>query len=238
MMEKSSFFKVEPEGPLGIGLQEWETMDPKSLVSGNPMQRGHIYHEHPNIGYMTGVWDCTEFVDQMGPYQVDEFMLLLEGELFLDLPDEKTVHIKAGDAFVIPKGFVCQWRQPGYVRKIFMIVDGDIPQAENPSLERITVINWENQNTNFDISNKSIQFLNAAGTMRVELEQICSLTHPPIKQTENKLVTVLEGTVVISGAEGKSTFKVGETFYIKKDSEISMETGLKTKMINVCYQTP
>ena len=238
MIEKSSFFKVEPEGPLGIGLQEWETMDPKSLVSGNPMQRGHIYHEHPNIGYMTGVWDCTEFVDQMGPYQVDEFMLLLEGELFLDLPDGKTIHIKAGDAFVIPKGFVCQWRQPGYVRKIFMIVDGDIPQAENPSLERITVINWENQNTNFDISNKSIQFLNAAGTMRVELEQICSLTHPPIKQTENKLVTVLEGTVVISGAEGKSTFKVGETFYIKKDSEISMETGLKTKMINVCYQTP
>ena len=238
MTEKSNFFKVEPEGPLSIGLQEWETMDPKSLVSGNPIQRGHIYHEHPNIGYMTGVWDCTEFVDQMGPYQVDEFMLLLEGELFLDLPDGKTIHIKAGDAFVIPKGFVCQWRQPGYVRKIFMIVDGDIPQAENPSLERITVINWENQNTNFDISNKSIQFLNAAGTMRVESEQICSLTHPPIKQTENKLVTVLEGTVVISGAEGKSTFKVGETFYIKKDSEISMETGLKTKMINVCYQTP
>ena len=119
-----------------------------------------------------------------------------------------------------------------------MIVDGDIPQAENPSLERITVINWENQNTNFDISNKSIQFLNAAGTMRVESEQICSLTHPPIKQIENKLVTVLEGTVVISGAEGTSSFKAGETFYIKKDSEISMETGLKTKMINVCYQMP
>ena len=238
MTEKSSFFKVEPEGPLGIGLQEWETMDPKSLVSGNPMQRGHIYHEHPNIGYMAGVWDCTEFVDQMGPYQVDEFMLFLEGELFLDLPDGKTVHIKAGDAFVIPKGFVCQWRQPGYVRKIFMIVDGDIPQAENPSLERITVINWENQNTNFDISKKNIQFLNAAGTMRVELEQICSLIHPPIKQTENKLVTVLEGTVGISGAEGKSTFRAGETFYIKMGSEISMKTGLKTKMINVCYQTP
>ena len=238
MTEKSSFFKVEPEGPLRIGLQEWETMDPKSLVSGNPMQRGHIYHEHPNMGYMTGVWDCTEFVDQMGPYQVDEFMLFLEGELFLDLPDGKTIHIKAGDAFVIPKGFVCQWRQPGYVRKIFMIVDGDIPQAENPSLERITVINLEKQNSNFDISNKSTQFLNAAGTMRVELEHICSLMHPPIKQTENKLVTVLEGTIVISDAEGKSTFKAGDTFYVKKDSEVSIKTDFKTKMINVSYQMP
>ena len=90
MTEESSFFQVEPEGPLSIGLQEWETMDPKSLVSGNPIQRGHIHHEYPNIGYMTGVWDCTGFVEQMGPYQVDEYMLFLEGELFLDLPDGKT----------------------------------------------------------------------------------------------------------------------------------------------------
>ena len=238
MTEKSSFFKVEPEGPLRICLQEWETMDPKSLVSGNPIQRGHIYHEDPNIGYMTGVWDCTEFVEQMGPYQVDEFMLFLEGELFLDLPDGKTVHIKAGDAFIIPKGFVCQWRQLGYVRKIFMIVDGDIPQARNPSLERITVVNLDKQKFDFDISNKDIQFLNAAGTMRVEVEQLCSLAQPPIKQIENKLVTVLEGYVVIGATDGETTFGTGETFYIKKGAEISMKTNPKTKMINVCYQTP
>jgi uncharacterized cupin superfamily protein len=187
---------------------------------------------------MTGVWDCTEFVEQMGPYQVDEFMLFLEGELFLDLPDGKTVHIKAGDAFIIPKGFECQWRQLGYVRKIFMIVDGDIPQARNPSLERITVVNLDNQQFDFDISNKDIQFLNAAGTMRVEVEQLCSLAQPPIKQIENKLVTVLEGSVVIGATEGETTFGTGETFYIKKGAEISMKTNLKTKMINVCYQTP
>ena len=238
MTEKSSFFKVEPEGPLRIGLQEWETMDPKSLVSGNPIQRGHIYHEYPNIGYMTGVWDCTGFVEQMGPYQVDEFMLFLEGELFLDLPDGKTVHIKAGDAFIIPKGFICQWRQLGYVRKIFMIVDDDIPQARNPSRERITVINLDKQKFDFDISNKDIQFLNAAGTMRVEVEQLCSLVQSPIKQIENKLVTVLEGSVVIGATEGEATFGTGETFYIKKGAEISMKTDLKTKMINACYQTP
>ena len=106
MTDNASFFKFKAEGSSNNGLKEWETMDPNNLISGNPIQRGHIYHENPNIGYMTGVWDCTEFVDQMGPYPVDEFMLFLEGELFLDIPNEKTVHIKAGDAFIIPKGFV------------------------------------------------------------------------------------------------------------------------------------
>ena len=85
MTDKASFFKFEAEGSSNNGLKEWETIDPNNLISGNPIQRGHIYHENPNIGYMTGVWDCTEFVDQMGPYPVDEFMLFLEGELFLDV---------------------------------------------------------------------------------------------------------------------------------------------------------
>jgi ethanolamine utilization protein EutQ (cupin superfamily) len=51
-------------------------------------------------------------------------------------------------------------------------------------------------------------------------------------------VTVLEGSVVIGATEGETTFGTGETFYIKKGAEISMKTNLKTKVINVCYQTP
>ena len=238
MTDNASFFKFEAAGSSNNGLKEWETMDPNNLISGNPIQRGHIYHENPNIGYMTGVWDCTEFVDQMGPYPVDEFMLFLEGELFLDVPNGKTVHIRAGDAFIIPKGFVCQWRQPGYVKKIFMIVDENISKAQNPSLERITVLNFDKQNINSDISNKDIQFLNAAGKMWVEVEQLCSLIQPSIKTTENKLVTILEGAIEIGSSDGTATFETGETFYIKKDSEISMKADVKTKMINVCYQAP
>ena len=78
MTDNASFFKFKAEGSSNNGLKEWETMDPNNLISGNPIQRGHVYHENPNIGYMTGVWDCTEFVDQMGPYPVDEFMLFLD----------------------------------------------------------------------------------------------------------------------------------------------------------------
>ena len=62
-----------------------------------------------------------------------------------------------------------------------MIVDENNPKAQNPSLERITVLNFDKQNINSDISNKDIQFLNAAGTMWVEVEQLCSLIQPSIK---------------------------------------------------------
>ena len=80
--------------------------------------------------------------------------------------------------------------------------------------------------------------MNAAGKMWVEVEQLCSLIQPSIKTTENKLVTILEGAIEIGSSDGTTNFKTGETFYIKKDSEISMKADVKTKMINVCYQAP
>ena len=106
-----------------------------------------------------------------------------------------------------------------------MIVDENILKAQNPSLERITVINFYKQNTNSDISNKDIQFLNAAGKMWVEVEQLCSLIQPSIKTTENKLVTILEGAIEIGSSDVTATFETGETFYIKKDSEIILVCG-------------
>ena len=86
---------------------------------------------------MVGIWDCTAFTDQMMPYTVDEYMFFLEGELTMLLPNGTEIEIKAGDAFIIPKGFECQWKQTGFVRKIFMILDGEVPNAGNASLKRL-----------------------------------------------------------------------------------------------------
>ena len=43
MTDNASFFKFEAAGSSNNGLKEWETMDPNNLISGNPIQRGHIY---------------------------------------------------------------------------------------------------------------------------------------------------------------------------------------------------
>ena len=66
MRKTAKIILIDPNGP--NGLQEWEQMDYKNLVSGTPVQRGHLYHQIQEQGYMVGVWDCTAFTDQMMPY--------------------------------------------------------------------------------------------------------------------------------------------------------------------------
>lgn len=41
----------------------------------------YIYHEHEASGHLTGVWDCTPMTIKFGPYEVHEFMFLLEGSI-------------------------------------------------------------------------------------------------------------------------------------------------------------
>ena len=49
-------------------------MDYASLVSGESVQRGRVYSEIAEQGYMVDVWDCTPFMDRMVPYSVYEYM--------------------------------------------------------------------------------------------------------------------------------------------------------------------
>lgn len=131
--------KIEANGPNDVGLEDWEAMDPKALASGAPVQRGYLYDEHEPDGYLAGVWDCTAFDDKPGPYPVDEYMLLLEGQVIMEMPDGTSVTIEAGEAFIIPKGLNCQWKMPGYVRKIFMILENNLDsEASNASLLQVT----------------------------------------------------------------------------------------------------
>ena len=68
MSKTKTVIRFDVNGP--NGLEEWEQMNYDSLVSGKPVQRGHLYHEIPEQGYMVGVWDCTAFTDQMMPYNL------------------------------------------------------------------------------------------------------------------------------------------------------------------------
>ena len=70
---------------------------------------------------------CTPFVDPMGKNSVDKYLYLLQDTLIMRMPDGEEIHLQAGDAFVIPKGLECQWEQPGYIKKFFMILDGPVP---------------------------------------------------------------------------------------------------------------
>ena len=80
-MSDPRIIRFEPHGPADTGLVEWEMIDPSDLEAGNPVQRGHIYHQDEALGYLAGVWDCTAMTEKFAPYAVNEFMIVLEGSV-------------------------------------------------------------------------------------------------------------------------------------------------------------
>ena len=68
IMDDPRIVSFEPNGPADTGLIEWEQIDASELEAGNPVQRGHIYHQDEASGYMAGVWDCTPMTSIFAPY--------------------------------------------------------------------------------------------------------------------------------------------------------------------------
>ncbi|MEM6587763.1 MAG: cupin domain-containing protein [Pseudomonadota bacterium] len=228
------------DGPPGKGMERWEEMDPSGLLSGEPVQHGHTYHEIEAEGYLAGVWDCTAFVDHMGNYSVDEFMYLLEGTLIMRMPDGEEIHLKAGDAFVIPKGLECQWEQPGTIRKFFMILDGPaLETACNPALTRITVPDVAaGTMAAGSVSTDRVDFLNASGNMQVRHSTHAAVAIPDMQVAEHQLIQVLEGALTLATDAGQETFNVGETAYLLQGSSVGWSTTDGTCLLTSSYRSP
>ncbi len=236
MSNTARVIRFDPNGPADTGLEEWDVMDPATLVAGEPVQRGHIYHEGPGEGYIAGVWDCTAFTEPMQPYGVDEFMFLLEGSLVMGMPDGTDVTISAGQGFVIPKGLTCQWKQEGYLRKFFMILDPKLPEtADNPSLHRITVADLSIAADNDAVESRRVDFVNAAGSMQVAVRNCAQSDLADLPVTENQLIVVLTGQLSLTGAEGSATFGPGEAAYIVAGGTVRWQNSAGTKLMQANY---
>ena len=112
------------QGPeASSGLQLWDPIPKESLISGDPVQSGHVYHSDDTGQLTSGVWHCTPMVAKPGPYDVNEFMLVLDGAITLEYAngDEETFNV--GEGFVIPKGTPLSWKQTGDVLKYWVIFE-------------------------------------------------------------------------------------------------------------------
>lgn len=237
MTDPTGVIPYGPHGPEATGLAEWEAIDPAALVSGTPVQRGHIYDEDPSRGYLTGVWDCTAFTSQSEPYPDDELMILLEGELTLKTPDGAETRLKAGDAFVIPKGLECQWIQPGYLRKVFMILSEPVAEeTANPSLNRITVPDLTPLlDPEGVIDACQTWFVNSTGRMVVATRQCAGRRSAEEVTQANDLMHIMAGSVttIIEGTE--ATFGPGDTFYVPKGTRLVWRTAPGTWLLQTRY---
>lgn len=234
-MEKSAkLVRIPYADRSGTGLEEWEAMDPADLESGTPVQRGWLVDEN-DTGYLAGIWDCTAFDAKPGPYGEDEFMVLLEGSVTMVMPDGTAVTVNAGEAFVLPKGLHCQWKQPGYVRKIFMIVDDPVPPApDNPSLHRVTVPRLD-RSADGPVETAETWFTNASGRMSVSVRSSAGAITDPATSTAHEIVHVLAGEIALTVDGATERFGAGETAYIRAGTAVARTIAPGTRWLDSIY---
>lgn len=102
-------FLTAPGEPLGTA----------ELISGAPVGLDQALYEKGAV--KAGLWRSCGYTEFYESYPCDEFMVVLEGEVTLE-NDAGSATFKAGDSFLLPRGFRGYWRQPGDMLKYYMIV--------------------------------------------------------------------------------------------------------------------
>lgn len=222
--------RMEPMGPADTGLVEWEQIDEKYLETASPVQRGHTYYKDKDTGLEVGVWDCTPMTTKMGPYDVNEFMYVLEGSVTIVHEDGTEDTIKAGESFIIPKGTPCSWKQTENIRKFFVIFDdpsGELakdasalrvirPEPAGPSGGMAPFDPGDPAAYMSDIPPMSVHayFSDPTGQMVAGVWEAGPFERHTAPINRCELMFLLEGSVVLKGDGEEFSFTAGDTLFV------------------------
>ena len=92
------------------------------LILGNPKQTIWPHYTDPSAKFLTGIWQ-SEIGKWRIHYTEEEFCQMLQGVSVVTGADGKAVTLKAGDNFVIPRGFQGTWEVLELSRKIYVIYE-------------------------------------------------------------------------------------------------------------------
>jgi uncharacterized cupin superfamily protein len=226
-MASDSIVRFQPKGPAGE-LQRWDDIPASDLESGRPVQRGHYYINDTERGLSAGVWDCTAFTAKAGPYSVNEFMLILEGSVTIVEAGGRETTIRAGESFIIPKGLHCQWKQPGYLRKYFVIFDdaSGLKPADPAALRVLrpdpkgALAKSAPPPADLLLSPAPVQhahqwFADLTGQWSVGVWDTTAYHRKPIPFPRHELMHILEGSVTLTDGAGKAQrFTAGDSFFV------------------------
>ena len=113
--------RLSPQGPSGWKDAPNVTLETFNLVGGDPTGLDHIYYANPETKVKAGLWRSNAYSEYYEDYPVDEFMVVLDGEVTLEGEGFRDTFRK-GDAFFVPKGFKGTWHQPGPLLKFYVII--------------------------------------------------------------------------------------------------------------------
>jgi len=250
-MSKNQIIKLSAT-PDGF-QSEADELELNMFSSELPTQHTHVYYEDESIGLCIGVWDTTDMIEAPGAYECDEFMWLLEGSVNVkNNRTGKMDNVQAGEAFVIPWGYDCQWHQVGYLRKFFVIYDHPEETLPNaPTFEGIikpqqaaavntqdnqglftTFVKHANQKTTICYQDKTESFL--VGQWQSE-----SFNSELSPQENNIFVHLLEGTLILTDEEHQQhEFHAGDTFFIPQGTVCSWQSSGAVHLLFTVIKVP
>ncbi|GAB5468691.1 MAG: cupin domain-containing protein [Rhodospirillales bacterium] len=242
--------KLNPHNPAGEGLEPWEEIPPSDLISGTPKQRGLLVHEDKAQGLSVGVWDCTAMTAKLEPYSVHEFMYLLDGDVTMVDAKGHEETIAAGQAFVLPKGFTCQWRQEGYLRKFFVILEDSSdappsvdavvrPQPYGPA-EGLTEMELDAADfiTAKPVQRQHIDYADPSGRFLAGTWDATPYERPVTPSKRNELMHILEGSVTMTSDSGPDlTFHAGDTFFVPQGAPCGWRSEVYVRKFFCIFQS-
>lgn len=230
----------------GIGeLEDWGPMPADDLVAGVGQQHGFLWLDDAALGLMVGVWACSPMTGRMGPWSTNEAMILIEGAVSIDHADGSRLDVAAGEAFVIPKGTVCSWRQEGDLKKFFVIhSDGSGRTPADPAALRARKIDPAAALGPAEGPDAAL-LLGPAPTCR-EAVAFTDLTQQfsagvwsatPYKRAvapfpRHELMHILEGTVTLGDGAGRTeTFGKGDTCFVPEGAPVGWDSAVPVRKL-------
>lgn len=112
------FLRIDPDGPDGTFLPTTVHDASDTPIEGAANPLGYTAYTAPTAGIFTaGVWACDAGTLEIQELAIDEACFLIEGEVVISDCLGNSEHFRAGEAFLLRKGFTGTWHMPVPIRK-------------------------------------------------------------------------------------------------------------------------
>jgi uncharacterized cupin superfamily protein len=228
-------------------MEPWPEFPEAEIATGTRAHSGLTWFEDKARGLTAGIWEQGANESHWMDYPVNEFMLVLEGEVVI-VEEGRSVSVKAGESFIIPKGLRCRWTQLGHVKKFFVIFDdasglkneGPLAtikidpavklQPSTPPSEAVLLSPVPTQHAHD-------YFTDATSQLNIGIWDTTGYHRKLIDFPRHELMHLLEGSVTFEDDQGrKQRFNAGDTFFVPMGTPNAWKSEGYLRKIFVIFQ--
>jgi uncharacterized cupin superfamily protein len=202
-------------------VEPWEPFPAEEILSGVREQSGRIVFEDSDLGLSVGLWEQEANETNWIDYPMNEFMVMIEGEVVVREPD-RDVSVRAGETFFIPKGTRCRWTQLGRVKKFFLIYDNpDEPVAS--ARGRTVVLHPSDGLADLPLplgSDEQVVYANAGGRFEVIVRHLRD-AELRFSGVAHELAHVVSGALTVTAGGESWRFEQGQAFLAPRGTSAS-----------------